>query len=169
MSSPTIRAALPGDEAIVASYNAALASETEGKALDAETLRRGVTRALADPDRLRYWLAELDGKVVGQAAVTREWSDWRDGWVWWFQSVYVAPEARGSGVFRALYRAIHQAARSEPDVIGLRLYVEAENHRAQATYAALGMRDAHYRVYEELWPERLDSPPSSNARSIHPQ
>lgn len=151
----SVREAGPGDLEIIAAFNAALASETEGKALDPATLRSGVARALRDPGRLRYWVAESGGRVVGQAAITREWSDWRDGWLWWFQSVYVRPEARGRGVFRALHGAIRSAALAEPDVIGLRLYVEQANDRAQRTYQALGMRPGGYQVFEELWTDRF--------------
>ena len=103
---PRVRDALPGDRPAIVDFNARLARETEGKALDPTVLARGVRAALADPDRrLRYWVAELEpgGPVVGQAAISREWSDWRDGWLWWFQSVYVHPEARGQGVFRTLH------------------------------------------------------------------
>lgn len=150
---PRIRPATPADLAIIAEFNRRLALETESKVLDPATLEAGVARALADPDRLRYWLAEQDGEPhpVGQAAVTREWSDWRNGWIWWFQSVYVAAPSRGRGVFRALYQQIRQEARSLPDVIGLRLYVEDANAPAHKTYHALGMRPGGYSVYEDLW------------------
>ncbi len=121
--------------------------------LDPAVLEAGVACALADPDRLRYWVAEIDGEShpVGQAAVTREWSDWRMGWIWWFQSVYVAEAFRGRGVFRTLYHHIRDEARSLPDVIGLRLYVEDANDPAQKTYQALGMKPGGYSVYQELW------------------
>jgi GNAT superfamily N-acetyltransferase len=88
---------------------------------------------------------------VAQAAVTREWSDWRNGWVWWFQSVYVAAEWRGRGLFRALHEQIRSEARAETDVIGLRLYVEEENLTAKRTYESLGMKASGYLVYEDLW------------------
>jgi GNAT superfamily N-acetyltransferase len=87
--------------------------------------------------------------------VTREWSDWRCGWIWWFQSVYVAEAFRGRGVFRALFQHVRDSALAETDVIGLRLYVEHENSRALATYAALGMEPGGYHVYEQLWRERF--------------
>ena len=123
--------------------------------LDPAVLDRGVARALADPDRLRYWVAETrcaeDSRLVGQTAITREWSDWRDGWVWWLQSVYIDADFRGQGIFRALYQHIRDAARAEPDVIGIRLYVENGNLRAQKTYEALGMKPGGYSVLEELW------------------
>jgi GNAT superfamily N-acetyltransferase len=123
--------------------------------LDPAVLDRGVARALADPDRLRYWVAETRfsaaNRIVGQTAITREWSDWRDGWVWWLQSVYVDADFRGQGIFRALYQHIRDAAQAERDVIGIRLYVENGNHRAQKTYEALGMKLGGYSVLEELW------------------
>jgi GNAT superfamily N-acetyltransferase len=145
---PTIRDARPDDRDAIVEFNARLAEETEAKTLDRAVLARGVDCALADPDRLRYWVVEPagGGPIVGQAAITREWSDWRNGWIWWFQSVYVLPDDRGRGVFRALYRRIRAEALAAPDVIGLRLYVEHENHRAQATYRALGMRAGGYHV-----------------------
>ena len=150
---PRIRPAAPTDLAVIVEFNRLLALETEAKVLDPSILESGVACALADPDRLRYWVAELDGESqpVGQAAVTREWSDWRQGWIWWFQSVYVAQGFRGRGVFRSLYHHIRNQARSHPDVIGLRLYVEDANHSAQRTYQALGMKPGGYSVYQELW------------------
>ncbi|MBX6315608.1 MAG: GNAT family N-acetyltransferase [Isosphaeraceae bacterium] len=150
-----IRAARPDDRAAIAAFNAQLALETEHKTLDPTVLDRGVAAALADPNRLRYWIAEADGSPIGQAAVSREWSDWRNGWLWWLQSVYVLPAWRGKGVFRSLYHHIRSTAQAEPDVIGLRLYVESENAPAQGTYRALGMVPGGYLVFEELWPERL--------------
>ena len=160
---PIVRWARPEDVGVLVDFNARLAEETEGKALDRATLARGVGRALADPDRLRYWVAEVAGRVVGQAAASREWSDWRDGWIWWLQSVYVAPDVRARGVFRALYGRIRERARATPDVIGLRLYVEEGNAPAQRTYQALGMTPGGYRVFEEIWTDRLDpgSPPDA--------
>jgi GNAT superfamily N-acetyltransferase len=154
---PLVRDARPEDHATIVEFNALLALETERKVLDPSVLSRGVAAALADPGRLRYWMAELGGRAVGQAAITREWSDWRDGWIWWFQSVYVLPESRGHGVFRALHGHIRALAHASPDVVGLRLYVEAENGRAQSTYQALGMKPGGYHVYEDLWASRRES------------
>ena len=156
MAGPSIRDARPGDLDVIVDYNARLAQESEGKALDRDVLTRGVAAALDDRDRLRYWVAEVpDGahglRVVGQAAITREWSDWRAGWLWWFQSVYVHPDFRGRGTFRALHAHIRAIARESPDVIGLRLYVEVNNDRAQRVYQSLGMKPGGYDVYEELW------------------
>ena len=157
---PTVRDAHPLDRPAIVAFNRALAQETESKELDPIVLTLGVEQALDAPERLRYWVAELDGRIVGQAAVSREWSDWRCGWIWWFQSVYVAPDARGRGVFRALHDRIRREAMASVNVVGLRLYVEQDNHRAQATYRALGLSPGGYLVFEELWPDR----PCSNDR-----
>lgn len=149
---PVVRDARPADRDTIVAFNGGLARETESKRLDPETLARGVEAALSDPDRLRYWVAESpDGRVLGQAAITREWSDWRNGWLWWFQSVYVDADHRGRGVFAALFRHIRDEAKSRADVIGLRLYVEQDNAAAQAIYRALGMTPGGYHVYEDIW------------------
>jgi GNAT superfamily N-acetyltransferase len=144
-----IRDASHDDIALLAGYACAMARETEQKMLDPDTVRRGVAAVLEQATRGRYFVATRAGEVVGTAMLTYEWSDWRDGDWWWLQSVYVVPEARRGGVFRALYSHILQAARTTPRVCGLRLYVEHENAAAQATYAALGMRDAGYRMLEQ--------------------
>jgi GNAT superfamily N-acetyltransferase len=135
-----------------------LAVETEHKVLDLAILDQGVARALAQPDLLRYWVAELPSdngpRLIGQSAITREWSDWRDGWIWWLQSVYIHADFRGRGVLKALYGHIHDQALADSCVIGLRLYVENGNLGAQRAYQALGMKPGGYSVLEELWIDR---------------
>src|SRR5437868_2504801 len=98
-----VRRARSEDADIICQYNAALAEESEGKKLDPAKLRPGVLALLHDPQKGYYFVAERDGQVVGQLGITFEWSDWRNGWFWWIQSVYVHQEARSQGVFRALY------------------------------------------------------------------
>ena len=144
----TIRRATPADVPVLVAFNTAIAWETEHKRLDPAVLAAGVGAVFADPARGFYTVAERGGEVVGQMMITYEWSDWRNGWFWWIQSVYVAETARRGGVFRALYRAIERQAVADPSVIGLRLYFESENGRAQATYRALGMSDTAYGMME---------------------
>lgn len=144
----SIRAAGATDVAFLVDCNAAMARETEHKTLDRDLLTRGTEAVFAEPRRGFYRIAERGGETVGCLLVTYEWSDWRNGDWWWIQSVYVAADARRSGVFRALYADVERRARSTPGVVGLRLYVENENSAAQATYAALGMRDSGYRLLE---------------------
>ncbi len=152
-----IREAREHDLPAIVEFNRCLALETESKVLASAVLTEGVKSALADPDRIRYWIAELlePPRTLGQAAITREWSDWRNGWIWWLQSVYVAPPARRQGIFRKLYRHIRDQAWADSRVIGIRLYVENGNDRAQRTYHSLGMTPGGYSVYQELWLERF--------------
>jgi GNAT superfamily N-acetyltransferase len=149
VSTLKIRHAERGDIAAIAAWNAAMAWETEQKRLDVSLLTRGVTAVFDEPRRGFYMVAERDGQAVGCLLVTYEWSDWRNGDFWWIQSVYVAPEARRGGVFRALYSDVAQRA-AGAGAVGLRLYVETENHRAQNTYRDLGMQECHYLMYEQM-------------------
>lgn len=150
MGSLVVRAARESDLDRLVAFNLAMARETEDHGLDESALRTGMLRALRDRERGSYSMAELDGAVVGCLLVTREWSDWRDRWFWWIQSVYVAPQARRRGVYRALHRAVLAAAAEQGDVCGVRLYVDAANRAAQATYAELGMQQARYLMFEQM-------------------
>lgn len=154
----TVRAATSADLSALVRGNARMAEETEGRTLDSELLRDGVARVLEDPAKGRYWVAEMDGRVVGQLMITREWSDWRNGVFWWIQSVYVDEDVRRGGVFRALYGHVHALAVEDPDCCGLRLYVENYNRRAQRTYDRLGMVKAGYVVMETEFGKNADDP-----------
>lgn len=143
----TIRPAQRSDLALLVRWNAAMAWETEQKTLDLALLERGVTAVFDEPRRGFYLVAEHDGAAAGCLLVTYEWSDWRAGDFWWIQSVYVVASARRAGVFRSLYAHVEQRAR-DVGAVGLRLYVETENERAQRTYAGLGMERCHYFMYE---------------------
>ncbi len=85
---------------------------------------------------------------VGQLMVTYEWSDWRCGDFWWIQSVYVEPDWRRRGVFRAMFDQVMQEAETRVDVVGLRLYTATSNDKAKAAYRQLGMDGDRYVVYE---------------------
>ena len=147
-----VRQATAADVDCVAEFNRLLALESEGKELDRAALWSGVKAVLADPVKGLYFLALDEDRNVGQTGLTFEFSDWRNGWFWWIQSVYVRPEARRRGVFRALFEHIQRAAKADPQVIGLRLYVERDNTIAQATYEKLGLAFTTYQVMEQ-YPE----------------
>jgi len=151
MSIPhTVRPATENDIETIARFNRQMAEETEEKALDPQTVRKGVQAVFENSDCGFYLVAERDGEITGTLLITSEWSDWRNGQFWWVQSVYVRPEARRSGAYRALHRAVRRRARDAEDVCGLRLYVERGNEAARETYEALGMTETSYRMYEEM-------------------
>lgn len=147
-----VRQATSADAPPLIEFNRAMARETEGKELLPEVIGAGVRALLANPAAGFYVVAESEGRVVGALLITKEWSDWRNGTFWWIQSVYVRPELRRQGVYKSLYRHVQSMAAKDPGVCGFRLYVERENTRAQATYLSLGMKETHYRVFEELKP-----------------
>jgi ribosomal protein S18 acetylase RimI-like enzyme len=144
----SVRQAVAADVPVIVDFNCRLAQESENKPLDPEVLTRGVRATFGDPHKGPYFVAEIAGQIVGQTQITYEWSDWRNGWIWWIQGVYVRSEARRRGVFRSLYQHISQAAQADPEVVALRLYVERDNHAAQQTYESLGMARSGYLVME---------------------
>jgi ribosomal protein S18 acetylase RimI-like enzyme len=136
------------DAAIISDYNQRMAMETEGKKLDSETVIKGVEQGLLQPDKCRFFVAEIQGMIVGQAMVTYEWSDWDNRDLWWIQSVYVHPDYRRQKVFTKLYRHIETMAGEKDQVRALRLYVKEDNSIGQAVYKQLGMSHSGYLVYE---------------------
>ncbi len=144
-----IRKARVGDAPVIAEFNARMAWETEHRRLNSFRVNRGVALLLKDSSKGIYFVAEVGGRIVGQLLITYEWSDWRKGTFWWIQSVYVAPEHRQRGVFRALFKHVHQLARSRRNVCGLRLYMHARNRRARHAYERLGMKHSGYEVFED--------------------
>lgn len=152
MSDPPIgiRAAGSGDAATLVDFQLRMARETEDLELEPGTVTRGVQAVLADPGKGAYWVAESAGRVVGSLLTTFEWSDWRNGTVLWIQSVYVLPDSRGRGVYRALYEHLRRRVEDEPGLKGLRLYVDRRNTAAQRVYERLGMTSEHYLTYEWL-------------------
>jgi len=146
-----IRDATLVDQSIIADFNSRMAAETEGRPLDANLIGPGVAALLADPAKGRYWVAEIDGRIAGQLMVTYEWSDWRNGMLWWIQSVYVHADYRRQGVFSALYKHVESLARSDEEACGIRLYVETDNQQARLTYRSLGMSEPGYVVMESIF------------------
>lgn len=143
-----VRTARWSDLDTLVEFNALMALETEGKELDPVTVRAGVTAVLHNGSLGFYLIADVDGHVAGQLLITSEWSDWRDGFFWWIQSVYVARDYRRRGVYRALDSHVRDMALNRGDVCGVRLYVERNNHTAQMVYRNLGMSQSSYDMYE---------------------
>ena len=143
-----IREANKGDLTILVQNNQALAEETEALLLDKDLLREGIEQALKRVE-CHYFVAVVGEKVVGQTMITYEWSDWRNGIIWWIQSVYVLSAHRKQGIFRVLFKHIENLAKVNPQVKALRLYVMHNNNAGQDTYQSLGMNDSGYIVFEK--------------------
>lgn len=144
-----IRTATKNDLNTIVSFNLALAQESEGLTLNSRLVQRGVEAVFADPTKGFYLLATENEEIVGQLLITKEWSDWRNGYFWWIQSVYVKPEYRQRGVYRFLHQYVRRLAKEEGNVCGIRLYVEQENQAAQNVYKKVGMEPSRYRIFEE--------------------
>lgn len=137
------------DAETIIKFNALMAKETEDIDLDSGTLTKGVQAVFDSPTRGRYYVAEIHGEVVGQLMTTYEWSDWRCGTIIWIQSVYVAIEHRGKGVFKALYNHVSNLCCAS-DYCGLRLYVHESNQRARKVYEKLGLKNPGYILLEKM-------------------
>jgi ribosomal protein S18 acetylase RimI-like enzyme len=144
----TYREATVSDVPAIVSFQIAMARETEDLNLDRDVCTRGVQALFEDASRGRYFLAESDGAVVASLMITYEWSDWRNGNVWWIQSVYVIPEFRQQRVYAGLYEHVKTLVNADESLRGIRLYVDRRNVRAQEVYTRLGMNGEHYQVFE---------------------
>ena len=132
----------------IVQFQADMAMESEGCVLNKEKVTKGVTAAMLDDSKGIYWVAKYEGKTIGSLMITREWSDWNNEWYWWIQSVYVTPEYRKQGVYKAMYQKVKDAAK-ENNVSQIRLYADKTNLSAQKAYQSLGMHESHYLMFEE--------------------
>lgn len=144
----TITQGKASDIDTIVRFQADMAMESEGTTLDRKKLAKGVTAAINDESKGIYLVARAGGKAIGSLMLTREWSDWNNQWYWWIQSVYVMPEYRKKGVYKAMYATLKDMAQ-ENGVSQIRLYADRTNLSAQQVYQRLGMRESHYLMFEE--------------------
>lgn len=138
----------PCDIDKIVQFQIDMAMESEGCLLNREKVTNGVTAAMNDESKGIYWVVQIEGNTIGSLMLTREWSDWSNEWYWWIQSVYVMPEFRKRGVYKAMYSTLKEMA-NENHVSQIRLYVDKTNHSAQKVYQRLGMHESHYLMFEE--------------------
>ena len=144
----TIRPAKRSDIPVLVDFQSRLALETENVMLDKYVVELGMEAMFDDPTKGQYFIAEYKGEIAGCHSITYEWSDWRNGMVWWLQSVYVAENYRKFGIFRQMFDNLQRIIAADPGIRGLRLYVDKTNLRAQAVYRSMGMNGEHYSVFE---------------------
>ena len=138
------------DAVVIAEFNRRMAKETENMILDENVILNGVKNLMQQSDLGFYIVAKIENQVCGCLMITKEWSDWRNGLIWWIQSVYIHPDHRRKGIFRKMYQYISDYAK-EQGIIGLRLYVEHSNSVAQKTYSELGMNKCEYHIFEQIF------------------
>ncbi len=143
-----VREASVDDLKTIVAFQTLMAKETEDLMLDNYTLNKGVEAVLLDSGRAKYFIAETNGVPSGMLMITYEWSDWRNGWVWWIQSVFTDPGFRKQGIYRLLYNHIKSIVLSTESIKGIRLYVDKRNNPAQKVYENLGMNGNHYSTFE---------------------
>jgi ribosomal protein S18 acetylase RimI-like enzyme len=143
-----IREANINDHNAIVEFQFAMAQETEGLQLDKKVLSKGVLSVFEDNNKAKYFVADSEGEAVGMLMITFEWSDWRNGIVWWIQSVYTKPGYRKMGIYKMLYGFVKEIVEKSDNIRGLRLYVDKRNIRAQQVYESLGMNGEHYTTYE---------------------
>jgi GNAT superfamily N-acetyltransferase len=140
----TIRDAVRGDIDTLVAFTLREAFEAEGVERDEAAVRRGVEGAFGDPPRARYWLVEtVDDNVIASTSVVTEWSDFRGGYYWWIQSLFIVPAHRGSGLLEVLIDHLAKAA-AEGGALELRLYAHSSNERALRAYRRCGFTVAPY-------------------------
>ena len=143
-----IRRAELSDIPILVSFQQSLARESEGIELEGQILEKGMRAMFEDSTKGFYNVVEDAGRIIGCHMITYEWSDWRNGVVWWIQSVFVIESYRGKGVFRQMYDNLRERVDQDPHIKGLRLCVDKSNVHAMKVYESVGMNGDHYTVYE---------------------
>ena len=144
----TVREANPLDENFIVDFQVRMAKETEQIDLDRDIVNKGVIAVLNSPEKGIYFVAESENKIIASLLITFEWSDWRNGNVYWIHSIYVLPEFRKKGVFKTMYLHLKNIAQKNENIRGLRLYVDKTNINAQKVYETMGMDGDHYMLYE---------------------
>ena len=149
MDQISIREGSISDTPTIAKFQTQMALETESKILKESTIRQGVESVLKCPNKGFYIIAETDSQIIGSLLVTFEWSDWRNGWFFWIQSVFVDAKYRRQGVYRVMHSEVIRRTKASGNCCGIRLYVEKDNRNAQKVYKTLGMYETDYYLYEE--------------------
>lgn len=143
-----VRLAKEEDSSKIIEFQLKMAKESEDIDLDVKNLSNGVNSVFQDEKKGRYYVVEKDNIIVGSMLNTYEWSDWRNQWVIWLQSVYIVEAHRRKGLFRLMYEHIQLLVKKDKNIAGIRLYVDSTNHNALKTYASVGMDGDHYKVFE---------------------
>jgi len=143
----SIRNAAPTDAEAIRSMIEALAHETIGKhqqVLSAEAVAR---YGFGAEKCIECVVAERDGHVVAAMLMFDEFSTWRGEKGVYVLDIYIAPQARGSGLGRRLIARAAEWGRTR-GARYVRLSVDQKNIHAINFYEAIGFKEgAHDRVF----------------------
>jgi len=142
-----IRRATKSDVITIASFQQKMAQETEELSLDGNKVKAGVKAVIDDPSKGFYIIAE-ESETIASMLLTPEWSDWRNGYFLWIQSLFVTPDYRKKGVFKLMYDFVKELVIGSNEYVGIKLYVDQHNVVAQKAYEKVGMESSHYRLFE---------------------
>ena len=101
-----IRIADISDLNIIIANNIEMAQENKKRKLDQSTIHNGVDEVLHNSYLGWYYLAEINGHNAGQLMITREWSDWKNGYFWWIQNIFVNKDHRQKGIYTSLHKHV---------------------------------------------------------------
>lgn len=132
----------------IVDFQIKMAFETESFDLNKDSIEKGVLAVFDDPSKGFYIVSVKQQEVVASLMLTPEWSDWRNGYFLWIQSLYVTPSHRGSGIFRKMYDFVKKVIADTAYFRGIRLYVDFDNTLAQDVYSKVGMKESHYKMFE---------------------
>lgn len=136
------------DIGTLADLQCAMAWETESYKLDKSTVSKGLQALFDDATKGKYYKLRHEQKIIGCMLNTFEWSEWRNGYILWIQSLYIVPEFRGKGLFGLVYQHLQNLVNTSEELQGIRLYVDKTNVKATKVYEALGMNGDHYHFFE---------------------
>ena len=136
---------------VLVDFQIRLAKETEDFDLEPSKVREGIRRVLHDDNLGVYYVAiDKKEKIYGMLLTIKEWSDWRCAHVLWIHSLYVIRNERRLGIFKGFYQFLQDRVHSEPELAGIRLYVDKSNTQAIQVYRSMQMDDSHYKLFEWL-------------------
>ena len=142
-----VRQAGPEDSKFLADNTADLSLETENKECNMELTTKFLKMALDRPNEIVYFIASSEGKDIASCGCTYEYNVVDNTMYLWYQSVFVAKDFRGKGVFRALFNHAQDIAK-ERGYKGVRLYVERNNEVARTIYQKYGFEFVDLAIWE---------------------
>ncbi len=136
----TIRSATPADVESIAEMLRRLAEETGDSARFASTPETIRTHGFGDAPLFETLLAERQGTPAGMALFFPHFSTTLGAPGVYVQDLWVAPEARGSGIGAVLLAAVARRAKTGWGATYLALSRHVHNDGAAAFYVRLGLK-----------------------------